>query len=129
MKALRAISKELNIAIIIGSQINRGGSDYPKLEYLKESGSIEEDSDIVALLHRPPHEEINESNKNDLEIFFAKNRAGKREIVTMNVNFACQLMADGYIGKPRVGAFQSEELEKKSVEAKEAKSLFEEKRK
>ena len=129
MKALRAISKELNIAIVIGSQINRGGSDYPKLEYLKESGSIEEDSDIVALLHRPPHEEINEFNKNNLEIFFAKNRAGKREIVTMNVNFACQLMTDGYIGKPRVGAFQSEPIDKKALEAKEAKSLFEEKRK
>ncbi len=124
MKAMKAIAKELGIAVIVGSQINRAGTDYPQLEYLKESGSIEEDSDIVALLHRPTDSELNEDNKHNLEVFFAKNRAGRKGIVTMYVDFGCQLMLDGYMGKPKVGAFQSEAIDKKAPEAKEAKSLF-----
>ncbi|MDY3738922.1 MAG: DnaB-like helicase C-terminal domain-containing protein [Selenomonadaceae bacterium] len=129
MSEMRKIVKELNISALLASQINRGGVERPKLEFLKESGRVEDDSDIVALLHRPPREEINESNKNCLEVDFAKNKTGNKGVVTMNVNYACQLMLDGYTGEIGTGTFQGKILDKKSPEAKEAKSLFDEKRK
>lgn len=49
----------LNAHFCVLSQINREGADRPKLEYLKESGAIEEGGDIVMLLHRgkPPGQE------------------------------------------------------------------------
>jgi len=58
-KGLQSISLELNIPIVTLSQLNRniyGRTDKtPVLSDLRESGSIEEDADLVMLLHRPIH--------------------------------------------------------------------------
>ncbi len=51
---IKQVAKELNIPIIVLAQLNRDAEDYaqPKLSHLRESGSIEQDSDQVALIHR-----------------------------------------------------------------------------
>jgi replicative DNA helicase len=60
---IKALAKELNVPIIVLSQLNRelekrGPGERPKLSDLRESGSIEQDADLVGLLYRP-----NDKNK------------------------------------------------------------------
>ena len=72
---IKAIAKELKIPVIVLAQLNRdiekrkGGK--PVLSDLKDSGSIEQDADIVIFIHRPKEKEAEEA-----EIIVAKNRDG-----------------------------------------------------
>lgn len=72
--ALKALSKELQIPILIASQLSRDpekGGRRPRLSDLRDSGSIEADSDLVMLLHR------NEDKPQDpTELIIAKHRNG-----------------------------------------------------
>ena len=55
---LKRISMDSDIAVILAAQLNRDGKTEPSLIHLKESGSIEEDSDNVILLHRKEEDEM-----------------------------------------------------------------------
>lgn len=50
-ESLRATAQEINRPVITGAQINRSGAEFPALENLKESGTIEEDANIVLAIH------------------------------------------------------------------------------
>ncbi len=66
------ISKSLNIPIVVLAQVGRGAEgEKPTLAHLKESGSIEEDSDIVLLLHRE------DRAAEGLDVYIAKFRDGE----------------------------------------------------
>lgn len=54
-RGLRAMAKELDVCVIAAAQLNRDAEDHsvPKLRHLRESGSIEQDADVVLILHRP----------------------------------------------------------------------------
>lgn len=86
MDKLKTIAQELKIPIVVMQQINRGSEDNkesrPSLVNLKSSGSIEEWSDIVMLLHRPEkyHPE-DQSLKGLFEVNVAKNRFGAEGII------------------------------------------------
>lgn len=77
---LKELAKELNVPVIALSQLNReiekrkGGK--PVLSDLRESGSIEQDADIVMLLHRNK-----EKPSEDADIFVAKNRSGEANVI------------------------------------------------
>ncbi|MBN2681425.1 MAG: replicative DNA helicase, partial [Bacteroidales bacterium] len=85
-RSLKAIAKELNIAIIALSQLNRsvetrGGNKRPQLSDLRESGAIEQDADMVLFIHRPEYYGFdNDEDGNSLlgiaEIIIAKHRNG-----------------------------------------------------
>lgn len=88
---LKIMAKELNIPVIVCSQLSRAGQDrsnkshMPQLSDLRESGSIEQDADIVLLLHRP-HYYANTSDEpmegvdpNEAMCIVAKNRHGPTE--------------------------------------------------
>lgn len=87
-RQLKGLAKELDIPIIALSQLNRnveGREGYegkrPQLSDLRESGSIEQDADIVCMIHRPEVYKIYEDDHhNDLhgvaEIIIAKHRNG-----------------------------------------------------
>lgn len=94
-KSLKGLAKELNIPILALSQLNRGvesreGDDKrPKLSDLRESGSIEQDADIVTFIHRPEYYHIyTDSQGRDLhgraEIIIAKHRNGSVDDVLLN---------------------------------------------
>ena len=75
-RGLKTMAKELNACVMVLSQLNRGGAeDEPELQHLKESGAIEEDADVVLLLHplcREPDGSLLTLAK------IPKNRQGKR---------------------------------------------------
>lgn len=85
-KTLKATAKELNVPIIALSQLNRsvesrGGSKRPGLSDLRESGSIEQDADMVLFIHRPEYYGIMENEEgnstvNIVEILTRKHRNG-----------------------------------------------------
>ena len=82
--ALKGLAKELNIPIVCLAQVNRKaeeGDGKPKLSHLRESGAIEQDADVVALLHRKREEQFNRSENSsegvEAELIIAKNRNGR----------------------------------------------------
>lgn len=86
MKALKSISKELNIPVVLLAQLSREvekrSDKRPMLSDLRESGSIEEDADGILFLYRDEYYGINtdkDGNSTDgiLEIIIAKNKDGK----------------------------------------------------
>lgn len=85
---LKIMAKELNIPVVVCSQLSRAGqakgtSHVPQLSDLRESGSIEQDADIVLLLHRPHYYEIGgeetDEDPNKALCIVAKNRHGSTE--------------------------------------------------
>ncbi len=79
---LKALARELNVPVIAVSQLSRGVEQrdrkVPRLSDLRESGSIEQDADIVMLLYRSDKEKMNPTpeEQNTVEVIVAKHRNG-----------------------------------------------------
>lgn len=84
-RTLKATAKELNVPIIALSQLSRqavqrqGGGGKPQLSDLRESGSIEQDADMVLFLHRPDYIGLSENpeDKDKTQVIIAKHRNGE----------------------------------------------------
>lgn len=90
---LKQLARELNITILALAQMNRGVDSAmrkdrrPRLSDLKDSGSIEQDSDIVAFLHYPS--DYDDAQPHDLvEVRVEKHRAGPTGNATMRAHLA-----------------------------------------
>lgn len=92
-RALKGLAKELDVPVIALSQLSRavetrGGDRRPQLSDLRESGSIEQDADMVMFLYRPEYYGITE-DENQLpttgmgEVIIAKHRNGSLENVKL----------------------------------------------
>lgn len=79
-RSLKILAKELSVPVIALSQLSRASeqrTDHrPMLSDLRESGSIEQDADIVLFLHREDYYNPDTENKNVAEVIIAKNRNG-----------------------------------------------------
>jgi len=79
-RSLKALAKELNIPIIAVSQLSRAVEQRPKkipqLADLRESGSIEQDADVVLFVYREEYYEPETERKSIADIFIAKHRNG-----------------------------------------------------
>jgi len=90
-RALKNIAKELNVPVIALSQLSRavetrGGDKKPQLSDLRESGSIEQDADMVMFLYRPEYYGITEDEEGNPtagigEVIIAKHRNGSLDTV------------------------------------------------
>ena len=92
---LKIMAKELNVPVIALSQLSRaaektaGRSDHrPQLSDLRDSGSIEQDADVVLFLYRAAYYnsqngETEQANENEAECIVAKNRHGETSVVRL----------------------------------------------
>lgn len=91
-RALKQLARELNIPIIALSQLSRAvesrSPQIPKLSDLRESGSIEQDADIVMFLYREDREKPDTPNKNIVEVHIAKHRNGPVGKISLYFNEA-----------------------------------------
>lgn len=79
-RGLKGIARELNVPLIALSQLSRSvenrNPQIPQLADLRESGSIEQDADIVAFLYREDYYNPESERKNIMDVFIKKHRNG-----------------------------------------------------
>ena len=77
-RGIKLLGKELGVPVLALAQLNRmsemRAGRRPQLSDLRESGALEQDSDIVLLLH---HDDTDDEHRFDLEVIVAKNRGGR----------------------------------------------------
>ena len=80
-RSLKIMAKELNVPVLCCCQLSRGPEGRqdkrPMLSDLRESGSIEQDADIVLFIYREDYYNDGSENKNAAELIVAKNRHGE----------------------------------------------------
>ncbi|TQS19852.1 replicative DNA helicase [Microbispora hainanensis] len=86
-RALKLLAKELEVPVIAISQLNRGPEQRtdkrPQVSDLRESGSIEQDADMVILLHREDAYERESPRAGEADLIVAKHRNGPTATVTV----------------------------------------------
>ena len=79
-RSLKALARELNVPVLVAAQLSRAveqrSGQRPMLSDLRESGSIEQDSDVVMFIHHPDEWNNDPEKKNISEILIAKHRNG-----------------------------------------------------
>jgi replicative DNA helicase len=86
-RALKLLAKELQVPVIALSQLNRGpeqrADKMPAISDLRESGSLEQDADMVVLLHRESAYEKENPRAGEADLIVAKHRNGPTRTVTV----------------------------------------------
>jgi replicative DNA helicase len=86
-RQLKLLAKELEVPVVAISQLNRGAEQRtdkrPQLSDLRESGSIEQDSDMVILLHREDAYERESPRQGEADFIVAKHRNGPTATITV----------------------------------------------
>jgi replicative DNA helicase len=84
---LKLLAKELEVPVVTISQLNRGPEQRtdkrPMLADLRESGSLEQDADMVMLIHRPDAWERDDPRAGEADLILAKHRNGPTTTVTV----------------------------------------------
>ncbi len=86
-RALKLLAKELQVPVIALSQLNRGAEQRqdkkPAISDLRESGSIEQDADMVILLHREAAYDKDSPRAGEADLIVAKHRNGPTDTITV----------------------------------------------
>lgn len=83
-RSLKLLAKELNVPVVAVAQLNRGpearADHRPMLSDLRESGSLEQDADVVILLNRPEYYDADD-RPGEADIIVAKHRNGPTDVI------------------------------------------------
>jgi replicative DNA helicase len=86
-RQMKLLAKELEVPVVAVSQLNRGAEQRtdkrPLLSDLRESGSLEQDADMVILLHREDLYERESTRPGEADVIVAKHRAGPTSTVVV----------------------------------------------
>jgi len=97
-RSLKLLAKELQVPVIALSQLNRGSEQradkLPAISDLRESGSIEQDADMVILLHRESVYEKDSPRAGEADLIVAKHRNGPTRTVTVGFHGHYSRFAD-----------------------------------
>lgn len=122
-RALKQLAKELDVTVIALSQLSRAcearTNHRPMLSDLRESGSIEQDADIVMFLYRDEYYNKGTEEKNIAECIFAKNRNGK--VGTVKLAWLGQFQKFGTLDVIHVGSYNPEVFREKKEEKPQGK--------
>jgi replicative DNA helicase len=84
---LKLLAKELEVPVVAISQLNRGPEQRtdkkPMLSDLRESGSLEQDADMVLLIHRPDAFERDDPRSGEADLILGKHRNGPLKTITV----------------------------------------------
>ena len=84
-RQLKLLAKELDVPLVAISQLNRGPESRtdkrPQLADLRESGSLQQDADMVMLLYRPDSQDKDDERAGEADIILAKHRGGPIDTV------------------------------------------------
>ena len=90
-RGLKALARELNIPVVAMAQLNRASEvregHRPRMSDLRESGAIEQDADVIMLLHREEYyKPTDPSLKGQAELILAKQRNGPTDLIKIHFN-------------------------------------------
>ena len=95
-RGIKALARELNIPVVVAAQLNRGPADRPsqrpRMSDLRESGSIEQDADLVMLLHNEDYYHRGDPDwvpKDITELIVAKQRNGPTDTIYLRFLAHC----------------------------------------
>ena len=103
-RSLKALARELKVPILALSQLSRSvelrADKRPMLSDLRESGSLEQDADMVMFLYREEYYDKETEQSNTAELVIAKNRNGPTASINLQFNKECMRFGDlGMIGE------------------------------
>lgn len=103
-RGFKMLANELGVPVVALSQLNRTAASRtdrrPQLQDLRESGSLEQDANIVCLIHREDYYDPNSPKKGIAEIIIAKNRNGEPGTIELSWIGSQTKFADLAPGKP-----------------------------
>lgn len=120
-RGLKQIGKDLDVTVIALSQLSRAPeartNHRPMLSDLRESGSIEQDADIVMFLYRDEYYDKDTEDKNIAELIFAKNRNGIAK--TVKLGWLGQFQQFGQLDYVHEGSFNPDAFKKDKKEGEQ----------
>ncbi len=106
-RILKEVARELKVPVVALSQLSRGveqRKDHkPVMADLRESGSIEQDADIILLMYREDYYDKETTKKNHVEINIAKNRSGVIGDFELLFNPNVSTFSNLYVSAPEGG--------------------------
>ncbi len=86
-RGLKLMARDLEVPVVVASQLNRAAEaradKVPQLSDLRESGAVEQDSDIVILIHRPDMNDKLSPRAGEADLMVVKHRNGPTATVTV----------------------------------------------
>jgi replicative DNA helicase len=117
-RALKQLAREMNVPVIALAQLSRASEDKtrtdnkPKLSDLRESGSLEQDADLVVLIHREGYYKRNDPTlENKATLIIAKQRQGPTEDVDVQFQRDITRFVDAAAGGEEPAEFQESQTQ------------------